>query len=625
MHRRRAAWPARTGPLAERRKPRRGTAAALALCLVAIGTLHLTPPPVAARERRLTAREVRTIHPSDFGLESPTGISYDPVAEALLIAGSAPGGRTVLELTPGEERLGTSKLPAGDPATIAFDDDRGAITTLNEDELSALGVADPAGATFDGSGSLLVLDAADRSIVRSRNGPSEKIERIPLQNTGNAGVRGLAFNPADGLLYVLSDSGKQLFAVDAQGRLRRTYTTRSLGLSDAVGMTFGRSADTTDASGHLNLFVAQAGTSTDLGGVMEVTLTQQAALDVPIVTANLVQTIDTSLFDPPSPDPAGIVYAEAQDRLMIVDSEVDEVTGAGYHGVNLWQTSRSGSVIEKGTTVGFTREPTGLGFDPASETLFVSADDDGGIHVVRQGNDGRFGTSDDLVGFINAAAHGVGDVEDPEFDPASGDLFFIDGVGAEVFRVDPVNNTFGDADDVVTHFDVGQYGVTDAEGLSSDPSAGTLLVGDRIQRKIFEVTKTGELLRFIDARAPGMANLSGLAMAPASNGSGGMNYWIVDRAEDNGAFPAENDGKLFELSVQASGNQPPSVSVVTIDQASPRTDEILTVSVSAQDPDGDAFSYSYQWNRNGVALPGATGPTLDLSVPGTGDRGDRIS
>ncbi len=43
------------------------------------------------------------------------------------------------------------------------------------------------------------------------------------------------------------------------------------------------------------------------------------------------------------------------------------------------------------------------------------------------------------------------------------------------------------------------------------------------------------------------------------------------------------------------------------------------------DADGDALSYTYQWFRNGTAISGATGRTLDLSEPGNGDAGDTIA
>jgi K319L-like, PKD domain len=275
---------------------------------------------------------------------------------------------------------------------------------------------------------------------------------------------------------------------------------------------------------------------------------RSASLAVVTDQAQLVQTIATSGFSPASPDPAGVAYIPSRDRLLIADSEVDERTGAGYHGVNLWQITRTGNVDDTGTTVGYTDEPTGLSFDPGSETLFISTDSGNRIHLVRSGTDGRFGTSDDVRSAIATGPYGLTDTEDPAFDPSSGHLFFVDGVTAEVYDLDPVDGIIGNSNDRVTHFDVARYGATDTEGLAYNPTTGTLLVGDRPSRKIYEVTKAGALIRVIDASGiAAMKRISGLEVAPGSGNGSGLNIWIVDRAVDNGSNSSENDGRLFEV------------------------------------------------------------------------------
>jgi fibronectin type 3 domain-containing protein len=72
-------------------------------------------------------------------------------------------------------------------------------------------------------------------------------------------------------------------------------------------------------------------------------------------------------------------------------------------------------------------------------------------------------------------------------------------------------------------------------------------------------------------------------------------------------------------------NQAPVVDSVSIDQAAPKTNDTLSVTVQSHDPDGDSVTYSYQWRRNGTEIPGATGATLNLSGAGNGDRADQIS
>ena len=73
------------------------------------------------------------------------------------------------------------------------------------------------------------------------------------------------------------------------------------------------------------------------------------------------------------------------------------------------------------------------------------------------------------------------------------------------------------------------------------------------------------------------------------------------------------------------GNGVPVVDSVTIAPAQPRTNDTLTAAVVAHDPDGDPLTLTYQWTRNGTDLAGATRVSLDLSVPGNGDRGDAIA
>ena len=84
-----------------------------------------------------------------------------------------------------------------------------------------------------------------------------------------------------------------------------------------------------------------------------------------------------------------------------------------------------------------------------------------------------------------------------------------------------------------------------------------------------------------------------------------------------------DDGVLVADSASV-GNGTPVVDSIVIDQASPRTNDTLTASVTSHDPDGDPLTTTYQWTKNGVDISGATGGTLDLSVAGNGNKGDLI-
>jgi hypothetical protein len=582
--------------------------ALLATPLVVADAAAASSIPVGA------AREVRTTWTSELGVARPDGIAYDARRGELLVADERNGSTTALRLGFDVEPKGTTTLAGvADAGSLAYDATRdelvapdsgsasvvpgNAMTMRNpvvtERPLGDLVPATTDGATFDTkTGSWYLLRGADRAVLRVDGGAvaTGRATRTPLQAPEPGRLEGIAYNPADGLVYVANTDRALLYAFDAAGTVRKRYSLSSIPIGDLAAMTFAPSADPTDSTARYDLYVADAGTSTTSGGVTEITLAAQplAALAVTNQTASLVQVIQTSRFSPPSPDPSGIAWLPGPDRLLIVDSEVEEVTGAGYHGVNLWQSTRGGTVVDTGTLYpAVSKEPTGTDYDPGTGTLFVSDDSKGGVHVIRPGPDGRFGTADDSVRFIALSALGSGDTEDPAFDPTTGHLYVSDAISAEIFEVDPVNGVFGDGNDLTTHFDVGRHGVVDGEGLAFDSVRNTLLVGDRSSRRIYEITKSNELVRVIDARVAGLTVLSGLTVAPAIDNPARRDYWIVDRAVDNGPNPSENDGKIFEVSAPAGPvDAPPAVSFASPGDGATVSGANVTVQVSASDDVG---------------------------------------
>ncbi len=72
-------------------------------------------------------------------------------------------------------------------------------------------------------------------------------------------------------------------------------------------------------------------------------------------------------------------------------------------------------------------------------------------------------------------------------------------------------------------------------------------------------------------------------------------------------------------------NRPPVVDTVGFSDASPKTADTLRALVTTSDADGHQVGLAYRWLRNGEPIAGASGPELDLSVAGHGDKGDRLS
>jgi hypothetical protein len=282
---------------------------------------------------------------------------------------------------------------------------------------------------------------------------------------------------------------------------------------------------------------------------------------LPVENAVLVSTVDTGAWSPPAIDPSGIAYLSDVGELLVADSEVDEEPTV-FTGVNLFQTTTNGVLTATGLSPDLPVEPTGLSYDPATQTLFISNDRTERLYLVKSGADGTFGTADDVVSSFDISRFGSVDSEDVAFDTRSGDLFLADGIGSEVFRLNAgANGVFDgiapDGDDIVTSFDIPGTEIEDAEGLGYRASSDTLLLVDAgSDESIFEMTKSGQLLRRIDLdviNIPGGVpeTPSDVVVAPASDGSGAQHLYVVDRKADNGdpadEFPPPVDGRLYEL------------------------------------------------------------------------------
>ena len=352
-------------------------------------------------------------------------------------------------------------------------------------------------------------------------------------------------------------------------------------------------------------------------------------------TATLVRKTLLSQLSPSAPDSSGIAYRSDLDRLLIADSEVNEMPI--FEGVNLWQISRQGTQeYDTGTTLEYSKEPTGIAYDGVGERVFISDDDAGRVFEVTAGSDDRFGTSDDVVTSFSVRAFGNDDAEDVAYDSTSGDLFVAEGTSQEVWRVSEGPNGRFDGvpptgDDTVSHFDVGVYGTIDVQGITYSPARNSLFLADRKSNQVVEVSKAGSLIQTIDVTAVDMHRPAGITLAPASDNTAGTSIYIVARGRDNNTYPNENDGTMYELSAPDLGpivplpNQAPSVSAGPDRAVTLPTSAILNGKVTDDglpDPPG---SVTITWSK--VSGPGAVTfahPHLADSTAGFSDAGTYV-
>jgi hypothetical protein len=128
-------------------------------------------------------------------------------------------------------------------------------------------------------------------------------------------------------------------------------------------------------------------------------------------------------------------------------------------------------------------------------------------------------------------------------------IVVVSGANKEVvdYSAGPDGNFATTADNVVTPFDVLQYGAKDPEGIEYEPVRNTLLVLDHTSNKIYELSRQGALLNTVTLPTGVFTKAAGMTLAPGTNG--GNNLYVVDRGLDNNTNPGENDGQVVELQV----------------------------------------------------------------------------
>jgi hypothetical protein len=289
-----------------------------------------------------------------------------------------------------------------------------------------------------------------------------------------------------------------------------------------------------------------------------------------VTSVTLVQTVHTSQWDPGSPDPSGLEYLPDQNALVVVDGEVEEDTGAGWHNVNVWFADLAAPQANPTRTMDTTpaaptnREPVGVAYDETAKELYISKDGASSrIWVYRSGGDGIFGTPDDVqVRFFTISDRGVSDGEGLAF--GDGRLWVADGLSKEVWWFGPgLDGVIGTGDDTHGSWDTAVLGQPDPEGMDFDPISGHLwIISNDSKSGLLEVQTDGTAVRSVPLAFLNPTHPGGLAVAPSSNGSGEMSIWIAERGTDNGVNPSENDGRLYELSIAEVSPPPPGTNLL---------------------------------------------------------------
>ncbi|MCL4369183.1 MAG: hypothetical protein M1337_08495 [Actinobacteria bacterium] len=280
------------------------------------------------------------------------------------------------------------------------------------------------------------------------------------------------------------------------------------------------------------------------------------------VPAYLVNTINTWLWSPPSPDPMGLTYLPSSGHLLMSDTEV-KMTPL-WQGVNLFESTTAGQLVATYATSAYSGEPGGIGFVADKNDMFIVDDNIFRVYQVDPGLDGVLFTADDAVAWFSTAAFGSYGPEGVTY--ANGKLYIADRITHLIYVVSPGPDGIFDGvppqgDDQVTSFDTGVYGLKYPSGVVYSPSSNTLWIVD-YNNYLIETTLAGQLLRSVDLSSLCAVSASDVTLAPGSTNPAATHLYITDRGLDDDLYPNENDGRIYEITIDPT-EFPPNRELLT--------------------------------------------------------------
>jgi hypothetical protein len=520
----------------------------------------------------------------EVGIHSPAGLAYDPQVDVFLFQAGVNGqaNQTMVmldryERRVGEVALGTAQLnplaTVFNPLTknlITFDRVNGSllkspldgavltpeVVRTDQGNIQVFGSGEISGAAVDNvSGRLFLLNPAGPSLaVVQPDGLGGFAVDRPVRNQirglrtlGAGTASGLAFNPTNQHLYTLDTSTQFLIEMTDAGAVLGTYDLSLFGLRNPQGMAVAPSGDPAVDPVVAKLYVTDTGRKS----MLEFTFIQPDVIAAPSLNNvfTLVNTIQTSVWTPPSPDPMGIAPLP-NGNFLVTDSEVDEMPI--FAGVNVFEMTPNGAVVATCTTLAYNNEPAGVAVHPTTHAVFIPDDVENVIDMVNLGGDGVYCTGDDVVTAFDTLGFNSPDPEGLDF--GQGDLFIADGTAKQIYRVRPGANGVFDGvppagDDVVSGFDTVVLGLGAPEGVAYHPTRNSLFLVSSSNHILIETTLDGALLNRDNLRDISSNQLSGVAVGPSQMSPGQLNVFITDRGVDNMVDPNENDGRIFELSI----------------------------------------------------------------------------
>jgi sugar lactone lactonase YvrE len=447
---------------------------------------------------------------------------------------------------------------------------------------------------------------------------------------------------------VRTDSAGNIYVADSANYAVRRVTpdgvvTTVAGVPGTIGSTDGPVATA--------LFNAVGGVAIDSAGNLYVADSSDYTIRK-VSTAGIVSTLAgvagikgdsdgtgsvARFFDPQN------LACDAAGNLYVADgmgNVIRRVTPSGvvttYAG-----NGASGSADGTGTAAGF-NDPTGITVDSQGNVYVADSGNDtvrkiapGGVVTTVAGTPLAAGSAD---GTGNAATFNAPDGVSVD---SSGNLYVADSKNDTIRKIDPtgfvttITGSTGTAENIDGTTNIARL---DTPGDVTVDSSGVIYVADTLNDTIRRIIPGGDSAPIFTAQ-PASVTVNLGTSALFSIGISGTAPFTFQWSLNGSPIPGATNPSYAVPEAQLSDAGAYAVTVTNVDGSATSSAATLTVDLPTGFPDitaqpvggplatggslnlsvgvtGDG-PFSYQWLLNGVAIPGATGPTFAASVSGT--------
>ena len=299
-----------------------------------------------------------------------------------------------------------------------------------------------------------------------------------------------------------------------------------------------------------------------------------------------------------------------RDDIYVYDFDADETTRASVSstGAQSWSYSRSPSISADGQVVAFHSDADNLvpGDTNGTTDVFVHDLTTSETSRVSVASDGTQGSDYSKYGAISGDGHSVAFLSAADNIASGLRGAFVHDLRTSVTRhVSPPPPRSAIIASSYRGVDIS------ADGDRVVFVAGLRPTNYRRHAWVYELS-TGRILRVLGA--PELEEGAGGCQEPRLSADGSHVAFVYTGTD---LLEHDRNGASKDVFVaQIWENQPPTAPGVDVVPHGARTSDDLTCVIAAEswDPDGDTFSYTYQWFKDGLEQSGQTAPTLSYDL-----------